>query len=90
MTGLWTLAQAADALGATLHGDGALVPAALSMDTRTIQPGACFAALRAERDGHAFAAAAGGKGAPALLVDPRLALPVPHPPMRSRTVWLLG
>lgn len=78
MTGLWTLAQAAEALGATLHGDGALVPTALSMDTRTIQAGACFVALRAERDGHAFAAEAAGKGAAALLVEHPLDLPVPQ------------
>jgi UDP-N-acetylmuramoyl-tripeptide--D-alanyl-D-alanine ligase len=46
-----------------------VVPSSLSLDTRTIQPGACFVALRAERDGHDFALQAVEKGAGALLVD---------------------
>ncbi len=66
---LWSLFQAASQVGGELLGDGAVVPSALSMDTRTLQPGACFVALRSERDGHAFAAQAVAKGASALLVD---------------------
>lgn len=66
---LWSLFQAASQVGGEVLGDGAVVPSSLSMDTRTLQPGACFVALRAERDGHAFAAQAVGKGATALLVD---------------------
>ncbi len=76
---LWTLAQVRDALGGgTLIGNGRVVPATLSLDTRTLQPGACFVALRAERDGHAFAAQAVERGACALLVDHALALEIPQ------------
>lgn len=76
--GLWNLEQAARAMGARLVGDGTLVPSALSMDTRTLHPGACFVAIRAERDGHAFAPQAVEQGAACLLVDHELDLPVPQ------------
>src|SRR5664279_2608459 len=66
---LWSLSQAAAKVGGELLGTGAVVPTSLSIDTRTLQPGACFVALRAERDGHEFAAQAVTKGAAALLVD---------------------
>ena len=66
---LWSLYQAASQVGGELLGDGAVVPASLSMDSRTLQPGDCFVALRAERDGHEFARQAVEKGAAALLVD---------------------
>ncbi len=66
---LWSLWQAASQVGGEILGDGAVVPSSLSMDTRTLQPGACFVALRAERDGHDFAMQAVDKGAAALLVD---------------------
>jgi UDP-N-acetylmuramoyl-tripeptide--D-alanyl-D-alanine ligase len=75
---LWSLAQVAPHLGAELVGDGAVVPGALSMDTRTIQKGDCFVAIRAERDGHAFIEQAIEKGATALLVDHRLEARVPQ------------
>lgn len=65
---LWSLHQVAAHLGGELRGNGAVVPASLSIDTRTLQPGACFVALKAERDGHAFAAQAVAKGATALLL----------------------
>jgi UDP-N-acetylmuramoyl-tripeptide--D-alanyl-D-alanine ligase len=45
------------------------MPVALCLDTRSLLPGACFVALRAERDGHAFVPQALEKGAAALLVD---------------------
>ena len=66
---LWSLFQVASQVGGEILGDGAVVPSSLSMDTRTVQPGACFVALRAERDGHDFALQAVEKGAGALLVD---------------------
>lgn len=66
---LWSLFQAASQVGGEVLGDGAVVPSTLSLDTRTIQPGACFVALRAERDGHEFALQAVAKGASCLLVD---------------------
>lgn len=66
---LWSLFQAASQVGGEVLGDGAVVPSSLSLDTRTIQPGACFVALRAERDGHDFALQAAAGGAACLLVD---------------------
>ena len=75
---LWSLQEAQAVLGGTLAGDGAFVPAALSMDTRTIRPGSCFLAVRGQRDGHAFAAQAVAQGAGALLVDHELPLDVPQ------------
>jgi UDP-N-acetylmuramoyl-tripeptide--D-alanyl-D-alanine ligase len=56
-------------VGGEVLGNGAEVPGTLSLNTRTLQPGACFVALRAERDGHEFATEAVAKGAAALLVD---------------------
>lgn len=66
---LWSLNTVAAQVGAELLGEGAVVPTSLSMDTRTLRPGACFVALRAERDGHAFVRQAMDQGATALLVD---------------------
>jgi UDP-N-acetylmuramoyl-tripeptide--D-alanyl-D-alanine ligase len=66
---LWSLHQVASQVGGELLGDGSVVPLSLSLDTRTIQPGACFVALRADRDGHDFALQAVERGAGALLVD---------------------
>ncbi len=66
---MWSFFQAASQVGGEILGDGSVVPSSLSLDTRTLQPGACFVALRAERDGHDFAAQAVEKGAAALLVD---------------------
>ena len=60
---LWSLFQVASQVGGQILGDGAIAPTTLSMDTRTLQPGACFVALRAERDGHDFALQAVEKGA---------------------------
>lgn len=66
---LWSLHQVASQVGGEVLGEGSVVPASLSLDTRTLEPGACFVALRAERDGHTFAAQAVAQGAAALLVD---------------------
>ncbi len=78
MTVLFNLEQVASLIGAELKGDGSVFPAALSIDTRTLEPGDCFVALRADRDGHAFAARAVELGAESLLVDHALELPVPQ------------
>jgi UDP-N-acetylmuramoyl-tripeptide--D-alanyl-D-alanine ligase len=51
----------------------------ISTDSRTLPPGALFAALRGERfDGHAFAAAAVERGACGLLVERALPTAVPQ------------
>ncbi len=64
---LWTAADAAAATGGRLQGDWQAN--GVSIDTRTIQPGDLFVALKAERDGHEFVAAALAKGAAAALVS---------------------
>jgi UDP-N-acetylmuramoyl-tripeptide--D-alanyl-D-alanine ligase len=74
----FSLQQIAPLIGAEVHGVAEGIPSALSLDTRTIQPGECFVALRAERDGHDFAAQAVAQGATSLLVDHPLDLPVPQ------------
>lgn len=67
MSALWT---ARDALAAT-GGDGpdGWEATGVSIDTRTLQPGDLFVALKDARDGHDFVADALGKGAAAALVD---------------------
>lgn len=75
---LWSLFQVASQLGGEIAGDGSVVPTSLSLDTRTLESGACFVALRAERDGHDFAAQAAEKGAGALLVDHQLPIDCPQ------------
>lgn len=66
---LWSLYEVAAQVGGEILGEGSVIPTSLSLDTRTLQPGACFVALRAERDGHDFAREAVVRGASALLVD---------------------
>ena len=64
-TPLWTPQALEAATGGSLHGEGGAVTGA-SIDTRTLQPGDLFFAIRGEaRDGHDFvhAALAGGAGA---------------------------
>lgn len=75
---LFELNQVANLIGAELRGNGSIVPSALSLDTRTIQPGECFVAIRGERDGHEFAAEAVASGASCLLLDHAGELPVPQ------------
>ncbi len=64
---LWTATEAAEATGgrATTNWQASGV----SIDTRTLQPGDLFVALKAARDGHDFVAQALEKGAGAALVS---------------------
>ena len=64
---LWTASEAAAATGGQVQGDWAVT--GLSIDTRTIEPGDMFVALKAARDGHDFVAQALEKGAGAALVS---------------------
>lgn len=77
-TMLFDLSQVASLIHAELRGDGSIFPSAISLDTRTLQPGECFVAIKGGRDGHAFAAKAVEQGASCLLVDHPLNLPVPQ------------
>lgn len=66
---LWTAEQAVSATGG--EATGAFAVAGISIDTRTLQPGDLFVALKAARDGHDFVAQAFEKGAAAALVAHR-------------------
>ncbi|WP_298846878.1 UDP-N-acetylmuramoyl-tripeptide--D-alanyl-D-alanine ligase [uncultured Ruegeria sp.] len=64
---LWTASEAAEATGGQATSDWAAN--GVSIDTRTLQPGDLFVALKAARDGHDFVAQALEKGAAAALVS---------------------
>ena len=64
---LWTSAEAAAATGG--RATAPWQAGSVSIDTRSIEPGALFVALRDVRDGHDFVADALAKGAAAALVD---------------------
>jgi len=64
---------------AQLLGDGRVRFVRVSTDSRTLEPGALFVALRGSRfDGHDHAAQAAARGAAALLVERALDLPLPQ------------
>ncbi len=69
MTALWTAADATAATGGVTSGDWAAT--GVSIDTRTLQKGDLFVALKDVRDGHEFVALALEKGAAAALVSHR-------------------
>jgi len=72
------VSQVAQALGATLHGDDVLMTG-VSKDTRDIQSGDLYVALKGERfDGHQFIAEANQSGAVAALVSNVVSLDVPQ------------
>ncbi len=88
----FTLEDIARSTGGALHGDASLRLAGLSTDTRALQPGALFIALRGERfDGHDHLDAALRAGARALLVRDGAAVPegVPHVTVPD-TLYALG
>ncbi len=78
------LSQAGAALSAAglawrIRGDPAIVPAGVSIDSRTLNAGALYVALRGERfDGHDFAADARDRGAVAMLVERELPVQLPQ------------
>lgn len=67
MSALWSAADAAAATGGRALGDWSAT--GVSIDTRTLQPGDLFVALKDVRDGHEFVAQALEKGAAAALVS---------------------
>jgi len=65
-----TLAEAAQATGGTLFGDGSRRICGVSTDSRAIEPGGLFVALRGvSHDGHAYLATAAARGATAAVVS---------------------
>lgn len=75
---LCDLKMVASILSARLIGDGNIVPGGISLDSRSIGPGDCFVALRADRDGHEYAGQAIEAGASCLLVDHQLESDAPQ------------
>ncbi|MEO1193472.1 MAG: UDP-N-acetylmuramoyl-tripeptide--D-alanyl-D-alanine ligase [Pseudomonadota bacterium] len=70
MTALWTSAEAAAATGGSAHGKWEVTD--VSLDSRSLQPGALFVALPGPTyDGHDFVGAALDRGAGAALVQRR-------------------
>ena len=64
-----TLDEAAQATGGTLFGDGSRRIRGISTDSRAIEPGGLFVALKgASHDGHAYVVAAAARGAAAAVV----------------------
>lgn len=66
---LWLAEDAAQATGGALRGADAWIASGVSIDTRTLEPGDLFVALKDQRDGHEFVADALAKGACAALVS---------------------
>lgn len=67
MSALWTSAELRAATGGALARE--IAATGVSIDTRSLEPGDLFVALRDARDGHDFVADALAKGAAAALVD---------------------
>ena len=65
---LWTSEEIAGATGGLLQGRP-FVATGVSIDTRSLEPGDLFVALRGERDGHAYARDAFQAGAPGALTS---------------------
>src|SRR5690349_8467349 len=64
--------------GGELQGDDAII-AGITQDTRALQPGSLYVALRGERfDGHDFAYDAAMRGASALLVEHAVNVDLPQ------------
>jgi len=66
---LWLAEDAADATKGRLIGADSWLATGVSIDTRTLEPGDLFVALKDARDGHDFIAQAFEKGACAALVN---------------------
>lgn len=66
---LWLAEDAAAATGGRLIGADSWIAAGVSIDTRSLEPGDLFVALKDQRDGHDFLAQAFAAGASAALVS---------------------
>jgi len=65
---LWTFADLVRACGGTAQGELSAAISGVSIDTRTLEPGEVFVALKDQRDGHEFVTKAFEAGAGAALV----------------------
>jgi UDP-N-acetylmuramoyl-tripeptide--D-alanyl-D-alanine ligase len=66
-----TASDVRDATQGVLHGDADARASSFTIDTRTLEPGGCFFALRAARDGLDFVPDAFARGAALAVVDHR-------------------
>lgn len=67
---VWTLGEIAAVVGGAVVGDPDVRTTVVSTDSRSLQPGSLFVAIRGERhDGHAYVSHAMAAGAAAVLVD---------------------
>jgi UDP-N-acetylmuramoyl-tripeptide--D-alanyl-D-alanine ligase len=66
---LWLAEDARDATGGRLIGADSWIASGVSIDSRTIERGDLFVALKAERDGHEFLTKAFEQGAAAALIS---------------------
>ena len=69
---LWNWKELVLAAGAIREGNAEVPISGFSIDTRTLQPGDVFVAIRDVRDGHDFVLEAFRKGAAAALVEDEL------------------
>jgi UDP-N-acetylmuramoyl-tripeptide--D-alanyl-D-alanine ligase len=70
---LWTLREIAEATNGTCRGEGTALVSGLSIDSRSLEPGEGFIAIRGpNRDGHAFVGAALEAGAACAVVDEKV------------------
>jgi UDP-N-acetylmuramoyl-tripeptide--D-alanyl-D-alanine ligase len=69
MTPLWLAEDAQEATGGRLIGSDSWLASGVSIDTRSLEPGDLFVALKDQRDGHEFLAQAFAAGASAALVS---------------------
>lgn len=73
-----TLSELSTIVGGQVIGSGFDLIGPVSIDTRTLNPGDCFIALRAERDGHDYVSSAIAKGAKAIIVDHQMDHAIPQ------------
>ena len=66
---LWSGLSLVGALHARVSGGLPREARGISIDTRTLEPGDLFFAIKGVRDGHEFVRAAFGKGAAAAVID---------------------
>ncbi|MGE3301885.1 MAG: UDP-N-acetylmuramoyl-tripeptide--D-alanyl-D-alanine ligase [Hyphomonadaceae bacterium] len=69
---LWAAEDAAAATGGELIGQDSWIATGVSIDTRSLEPGDLFVALKDARDGHDFVGDAFARGAAAALVSRRV------------------
>ena len=85
---MMTLSEAANVVGGILAGNDAVF-ASVSSDTRSLQAGALFVAIRGENfDGHDFVSRSGENGAVGALVSRRHGTGVPHIRVADTTLSL--